>query len=479
MSLGKMRLAYKDQSALWKHMATRCAVPLVSRQQYSGRKANLKAIIEQVNDGGYSPSKPHGFLSAPKQNAVARFVPVFTHVDTAVYFACMQSVDEKLAAAAVPHTFGAWQLGGARRCVEEKEALEMFGGEDSLSIPMSCYNRGAWVRNWSQFWKLLAAQHEHADENAYFALFDIANFYDSVDLRRLENAVRAESTGVQFAMNVLFHLLRTWNKGICLYSESTKGLPMDIVGDCSRLLANFYLSEFDRNFRDHVLNRGGDYMRFADDMVVKGASEQICKDLVFVASEALHRLGLNINVAKVRYMSKERFNKYWGFVIMDRFESGRVSEAMTLLKDFISHDEFGRKPTALKRAITLVSKSEDDSMKWWKAWVRDTALHEAVPLQLSREQLLSFIRLYDDPNTAIQQLSPIFLDQPFTQPKAIFLRAIEDLLAAVNIKNEDTNRRGSDGLNEARQQVWSQISALRDPVLDLCLGTFPSTGARV
>jgi hypothetical protein len=58
-----------------------------------------------VNDGGYSPSKPHGFLSAPKQNSVARFVPVFTHTDTAVYFACLQTIDEGLAAAAVHSTF--------------------------------------------------------------------------------------------------------------------------------------------------------------------------------------------------------------------------------------------------------------------------------------------------------------------------------------------------------------------------------------
>ena len=120
-------LLYQDQGPLWKHMATRCSVPLVSREEYRNRKTNLKAILEQVNDGGYSPSKPHGFLSAPKQSSVARFIPVFTHTDTAVYFACLQAVDQKLASAAVPGTYGGWQLGGARRSIEEKEALEIFG----------------------------------------------------------------------------------------------------------------------------------------------------------------------------------------------------------------------------------------------------------------------------------------------------------------------------------------------------------------
>ena len=204
------------------------------------------------------------------------------------------------------------------------------------------------MKQWNQFWKLLAGQHEHADENAYFAMFDIANFYDSVDLHRLENAVRSSSAGVQFPMNVLFHLLRTWNKGICLYSESTKGLPMDVVGDCSRLLANFYLTQFDAPFREYVAAKDGDFMRFADDMVVRGNSEDSCRDFVYRASERLHRLGLNINVAKVRYVSKLKFNQYWGFEVMDRFESGDLIKALTSLKHFITNDDFERKSTALK-----------------------------------------------------------------------------------------------------------------------------------
>ena len=451
-------LLYQDQGPLWKHMATRCAVPLVSREEYRKRKTNLKAILEQVNDGGYSPSKPHGFLSAPKQSSVARFVPVFTHTDTAVYFACLQAVDQKLASATVSGTFGGWQLGGARRSIEEKEALEIFGGEDSLSIPLSCYNRGAWVKQWNQFWKLLAGRHEHADESAYFAMFDIANFYDSVDLHRLENAVRSSSTGVQFPINVLFHLLRTWNKGICLYSESTKGLPMDVVGDCSRLLANFYLTQFDAPFREYVTAKDGDFMRFADDMVVRGNSEDSCRDFVYRASERLHRLGLNINVAKVRYVSKLKFNQYWGFEVMDRFESGDLFEALTSLRSFIINDDFGRKSTALKRAITLVSKAENAEARWWKDWVRETALQESVPLNLSREQLLSFIRLYEEPTVAMQHLVPLFLEQPFSQPKAIFLRVLEDLQVGA-----------SDALLEIRKTAIGRIRNLSDPVLDLCV----------
>jgi hypothetical protein len=243
-------------------------------------------------------------------------------------------------------------------------------------------------------------------------------------------------------------------------SESTKGLQMDVVGDCSRLLANFYLTTFDKDFRELVMSRGGDYMRFADDMVVRGTSEQACKDFVYRASEALHRLGLNINVAKVRYLPKMQFNKYWGFVIMDRFEAGELVEALILLKGFITNDEFGRKPTALKRAITLVAKWNAPEAEWWRSWIVETSLKEFVPLQLSREQLLSFLGLHNDVGVAAQQLSKLFLDQPFSQPKAIFLRALEDL----NLKDIR-----SDTLQQAREEVRGRIRELQDPVLNLCL----------
>src|SRR5262249_43267304 len=148
-----------------------------------------------------------------------------------------------------------------------RQAQALFGGEGCPSMPRSCYNRAAWMRNWQAYWKLLAATYEHASESSWFVMFDIANFYDSIDLYRLETSVRALCGNEAYAINVLLALLSSWNRALCRYARSTKGLPMDLVGDGSRLLANFYLTPFDRAFRDYVESRGGEYMRFADDMV--------------------------------------------------------------------------------------------------------------------------------------------------------------------------------------------------------------------
>lgn len=100
----------------------------------------------------------------------------------------MQQIDKKLAGAAVENNFGGWQLGTARREIEERKAIALFNGEGCPSMPQSCYNRAAWSKHWQKYWKLLAAKYEHADDESWFAVFDIANFYDSVDLRRLETS---------------------------------------------------------------------------------------------------------------------------------------------------------------------------------------------------------------------------------------------------------------------------------------------------
>jgi hypothetical protein len=331
--------------------------------------------------------------------------------------------------------------------MEEEEALKMFGGEGCPSMPPSCYNRSAWMKNWQEYWKLLAARYEGAEHSAWFAMFDIANFYDSVDLNHLESCVRATAGEEHLAINVLFHLLGSWNRGLRLYTPTAKGLPMDLVGDCSRLLANFFLASFDRPFREYVLNNGGDFMRFADDMVVCATSEETCRQLVFEASTRLH---------EVTYCSKRDFERYWGFSVMGQFEAGNVVDGLRELQRRKDDDQFGRRSTALKRAITIVDR--EPGLRGWRTWVRDAVLGAKLELQLSREQLHGLVRLYDDTLTGLGQIVPIFLDQPFTQPLAILLRLLETF-------SRDTS-------SEVRQYCQSairRVEAIGDPVLEIAV----------
>jgi hypothetical protein len=117
-------------------------------------------------------------------------VPVLSFQDVAVYFACVKAFDEKLASLAVEDTYGGWSLGGKRREFEENQAKASFDSDLDVYVPVSVYNRSAWVENWQQYWKLLAAKFEYTPTGSYFVMFDVANFYDTIDLPRLERELR-------------------------------------------------------------------------------------------------------------------------------------------------------------------------------------------------------------------------------------------------------------------------------------------------
>lgn len=366
-------------------------IRLVSKEEYRNREKLLAQLEKEVERGCYSPRPIHSFLSTPKANGIARFVPVLSFQDVAVYFACVKTFDEKLASLAVENTYGGWSLGGKRREFEEKQARAMFDSDLDVSVPVSVYNRSAWVENWQQYWKLLAAKFEHAPTGSYFAMFDVANFYDTIDLPRLERELRRHCPDQGLAIEVLFYLLSTWNKNLNQYARTTKGIPMDIVGDCSRVLANFYLTPFDCVMREKSQGCGSHFMRYADDMVLACPDLNTCEKLVFFASSELHRIGLNINVAKVKYLSKEEFELWWGFKILDDLEvDERLVEGLNQLRSSWDDKRFGRRETALKRAITKLAKCP--KLHRWRRWAYETAYSsESFLLVLDERQMRNLL----------------------------------------------------------------------------------------
>lgn len=139
---------------------------------------------------------------------------------------------------------------------------------------------------------------------------------------------------------------------------------------------------------------------------------------------------------------------------MDCFNAGNVEEGLHLLRKVIDEDMFGRRNTALKRAITVISKKPE--LGAWRTWVRNEVVERNLATQLSREQLLSLIRVYDDPLSALRQIIPVFLQQPFTQPKAILLRALE------KFQNNPSAKVRTLCTNAIRD-----VAGLNDPVLSL------------
>jgi hypothetical protein len=50
-----MPLQYRGQDGIWKHMAKTCAVRLMSSEEYGQMRALCASLIDDVNNGSYSP----------------------------------------------------------------------------------------------------------------------------------------------------------------------------------------------------------------------------------------------------------------------------------------------------------------------------------------------------------------------------------------------------------------------------------------
>lgn len=153
----------------------------------------------------------------------------------------------------------------------------------------------------------------------YFIQFDIANFYDCINLNILEKKVRCVISNKQkWFVDLLFFFLKNQNKDFIWYNEKWVGLPQDEIGDCSRILANFYLQDYDDTLKNIADKLDVKYLRYADDQLIFSKDKKSAEQVLFEASKELHKIWLNINSSKVKiFENKDTFNTYRAFEIFD------------------------------------------------------------------------------------------------------------------------------------------------------------------
>lgn len=428
MTSGRVRLDFQTQKSFLEHLFKESLIRLGSRREYDERKERLARLKSEVEAGNYAPQPTVALLSDPKGAGVPRFVPVFSLRDYAVYFGCVRAVDRQLAQQAIPGTFGGWSLGGGRRAKESLDAAQLIReATDGFYAPPAAYNPAAWVKNWNQFWKLLWLTFNESDEGAYFVSFDIANFYDSIDLPRLERQVRNVSPGEDFSIEVLFFLLGHWNNRHTSYSRSSKGLPQDLIGDCSRVLANGYLVPVDEAISERCAEVGARYLRYADDMTIAARDRETCAQLLFGAAQALNRLGLNINVSKVTYLNKKEFELHWGFEVMASLDRlATLDKGVALLRERWTSDGFARKGTALRRATSGLMRRPDLTEE--RRWVyRQVTADASGLLSLGDRQMTALVEIAPRPKDGLTALRDAVLSDPHSAPRLKLLRCVERL----------------------------------------------------
>jgi hypothetical protein len=318
----------------------------------------LDRLLSQVTDFTYTPSHPRHYIHINKHNGVTRFVPTFNRKDYCVYYLCIKLLEQEVAVNRVEGTFGGWTLGNPIRMKEEQEIIELD------YVPFNTINELSWTQEWRSF-QGIARKYNDSGAYGYYINLDIANFYDTVNLAILERKIRhAVPKTKQEVVTLLFHFLQNWNKKIEGYNIKTVGLPQDEIGDCSRILANFYLQDFDFAMKEICDKYNSKFIRFADDQIIFTHSKETARLILFEASKELFRINLNVNSSKVKeFKTKSEFEIYWAFEIFDFLRDTEnqesINKGVELYFSLLDNGTRFKDNSVLKRLLTVNFKLID------------------------------------------------------------------------------------------------------------------------
>lgn len=315
----------------------------------------LDELYAGITEFTYNPKNPREYIVINKHNGISRYVPTFSRKDYCVFFLCIKLLENEIAVNRVDGTFGGWTLGNPIRLKEEQEIIELE------YIPFNTINDLSWIQEWQSF-QNIAKKYRDLEDWKCFINLDIANFYDCINLTILERKIRHVIPKTkQDVVTLLFHFLQNWNKKLEGYNLKTVGIPQDEIGDCSRILANFYLQDYDLIMNQICDKYGAKYIRFADDQIIYAKDLQVAKNILFEASRELLKINLNLNSSKVKeFKSKAEFDFYWSFELFEFLKSKtdkvQINKGIEKYFEYLDNNLRFRDNSILKRILSLDSK---------------------------------------------------------------------------------------------------------------------------
>jgi hypothetical protein len=327
--------------------------PIVPYSQKINMDDLLNELYDEIKNFNYNPSRCHEHLVFNKRKGVIRISPIFRPKDSVLYYFCVKMIEDEIAKNRVNGTYGGWRLGNPLRFLEEEEASNI-----TEYVNSSSYNPLLWSKYWKEFQKKAQLYSSQNTELKYILKIDIANFYDNINLHILEQKLY---TGIgadkKEYIELLLYFLRNWNKAIAGFSEKHMGLPQETMADCSRLLANFYLQDYDEFMKKICDESNSKYLRYADDQIIFTRTETDAKEILFKASKFLLGHGLNLNASKTEVFEDiETYNFYWAFDIFKLLEmddSLHINDAVRLFLDRLNSNAPFRKHSVLKRILNV------------------------------------------------------------------------------------------------------------------------------
>ncbi|MDP3999975.1 MAG: RNA-directed DNA polymerase [bacterium] len=360
--------------------------PLTTPEQ---KEEFLMSLYELIKSDKYAQYSPRENLLWRKYNLANRIVPVFDYPELCVHYYLIRKLEPDIADEdrRVQGTFGGYRTDIGLKYAEAKEIETIKSGANLYYGPDLTYNPLGWFDHWGKFQNLA---HNYSEDNFGYAInFDIADFYDSINVNILEDMLRIACSNADI-VDWMCDFLHRWNPQ---KKQTDVGISQDEVGDASRILANFYLHGYDNALAAYCQKLGSRRLRFSDDHIIFAPSREVAHQIVEEAGRLLHRLGLRINGGKVEeFSNKSQFHLYWSFDLFNM-----VNEKNAEKKEFVERAviDFLNYPNVPFRKISVIRRLLHCSIEKIRLDLRAgffaKVLDEEVILSLSESDLY---RLY-------------------------------------------------------------------------------------
>lgn len=161
----------------------------------------------------------------------------------------------------------------------------------------------SWFDRWLRHQDLLKKFVAEDSEYEFVVEADISNFFPSVNLRLLRQAISAKTEAEEKLLQLLFYLLHAMVNKPEYSIDHDNGLPQE-NHDASRMLAHFFLEPIDKDFEDW--GREERYIRWMDDFRIAVTSEIEGRKCLQKLQLLLEKRGLFLNTAKSKILSREQ-----------------------------------------------------------------------------------------------------------------------------------------------------------------------------
>ncbi|WP_419909060.1 RNA-directed DNA polymerase [Hoeflea sp.] len=455
MSLKFFQIEKPFTRKIWKKLRG-SQIPVVSDESYK----NLDGIVVKTNDDlktkAYMPSIGHGYLGTQKGVGVTRFLPVLSEIDLAVYYHICFVLSDRILENRTG-VFGGWhiipqsQKRGALSDVDngdpvhvttqnpetgrgyedisatsditaEEEALSFL--QDYFSDP---FTSTTWLKEWRQFYALIAELCSQSDIGNYVAQTDIANFYDSIEIPRLIKNLRRDAHDMEEYIETLEVFLGYWNRRLNGYQFSTKGIPQEILSDASRILAHYYLDDFDRRFMEYCNENELTYVRWADDFLIFGKSKKGLEAAIHKASRFLLAQGLNLNSSKTKIFLRSNFAKYRAVDVLMAINNDNKEKFRRELRKIINWNTTNevRMDSVFRASIGYVFKLKNSAKTFEKNFLIESAsTNTQLLFSVNSRQMINLLYIADDPIDFFKMIRSKILAAPYAGPRATFLHML-------------------------------------------------------